>query len=402
MARIIVVGAFAAGIVAGVVPASGQGFVPAIPAELYAPAVVSISADHTTHQGMTTRSGVGFFIGPGKFVTTRGLLYGSKGATLTFDNGTTLPITRVLAEDSAADFVIAAADVPPELRRGLAVSAVGAIAGEDVLIIGPAKKPGDAVPEHELAMVKIGAKSAPPVPVHALTGEVQAALAVGGAPVLNAVGQVVGIVVTRPQTPGVAAIASSRLHDLRETAGLALADWAGGTPLPIPDDAAAAGSHSVETRDDGSILVDKRFLLTGDGSAEKPYAITWDLLLSAMEEYVPKQGRKNLPARITMLAGKHVSITGNVTFPMMVEEPEELLAMMNPWDGCCIGVPPTPYDAVEVHLAQPIKGQGRFTNYGTLTGKLRVEPQLVGNWLVGLYVLDAAKLTPASFGGFSP
>lgn len=400
MARITIVGAFAAGIVAAVAPAPGQGLVPAIPAELYAPAVVAISADHTTHQGMTTRAGVGFFIGPGKFVTTRGLLYGSKGATLTFDNGTTLPITRVLAEDSAAGFVIAAADVPPELRRGLAVSAVGAIAGEDVLVIGPAKKPGDAVPEHELAMVKIGEKSAPPVPVHALTGEVAASFV--GAPVLNAVGQVVGVVVQRAGPGGVAAVASSRLHDLRETAGLALADWAGGTPLPIPDDAAAGASHSVETRDDGSILVDKRFLLTGDGSAEKPYAITWDLLLSAMEEYVPKQGRKNLPARITMLAGKHVTITGNVTFPMMVEEPEELLAMMNPWDGCYIGVPPTPYDAVEVHLAQPIKGQGRFTNYGTLSGKLRVEPQLVGNWLVGLYVLDSAKLTPASFGGFSP
>lgn len=375
-------------------PASGP-----VAAELYAPAVVAVAAEHAGHAGNTTRVGAGFFIGPGKVVTTRELLFGARGADLTFDNGTKLPITRVIAEDASADLVIASADVPPNLRRGLAVSAVGAIPGEEVVVIGPAKQPGAGVPEHETVVVRMTERAEASVPFHRLGGGVSASLA--GAPVLNAVGQVVGVVVTRPELGGAAAVASSRLHEMRETSGVGFADWARGTSLPAPEGAAAA-PHTVEQRDDGSLLVDKRFLLTGDGTPEKPYKITWDLLLSAMEEYVPKQGRKELPARITMLAGRHVEITGNIAFPLMVEEPDELLAMMNPWDGCCIGVPPTPYDALEVHLAQPIRGRDRFATYGTVSGRLRVEPQLVGNWLVGLYVMDGAKLTPGSFGGFSP
>jgi hypothetical protein len=65
-------------------------------------------------------------------------------------------------------------------------------------------------------------------------------------------------------------------------------------------------------------------------------------------------------------------------------------------------VPPTPYDAIEVQLGTPVTGQSRFATYGSIVGKLRVEPQLVGSWLVGLYVIDAAKLTPRAFGGFAP
>ncbi len=371
--------------------------------DLYAPGVALVRAEHQTHTGAVTRTGPGFFIGPGKFVSTRSLLFDCSSAAIVLDGGQTLPVTKIIAEDLAAGLVIALAEVPPELRRGLALSPVNPIVGEEALVIGPATKPGEPLPEHTVAVVTVGERLAGGPGLFALRGDVPAALA--GSPVLSATGQVVGVVADAPTADGgaPAAVPAGRLVELRETPGLALAEWAGGARLPTSaDDGAEAKPHSVEQRPDGSVLVDKRFLLTGEGTREKPYKVTWDLLLSAMEDYVPKQGRKKLPERITMLAGKYIEITGNVAFPMMVDQPEELLSMMNPWDGCCIGVPPTPYDAVEVHLAEPVVGQGRFATFGTVAGKLRVDPQLVGNWLVGLYVMDDARLTPAAFGGFAP
>lgn len=182
-----------------------------------------------------------------------------------------------------------------------------------------------------------------------------------------------------------------------------------GDPATKDDTAApAAGFQTsptpadIQTKDDGSLLIDKRFVVKGKGTREEPYKVTWDLLVSAQEDFQPKQGRKNLPQRVMMLDGKHVEISGNIAFPMMAQEPRELLAMLNPWDGCCIGIPPTPYDAVEVSLKSTVTGDARFTTFGSVKGVLKVDPHMVGNWLVGLYVMKDGELTPKSFGGFAP
>jgi hypothetical protein len=163
-----------------------------------------------------------------------------------------------------------------------------------------------------------------------------------------------------------------------------------------------AAPHTVVNNADGSIRVDDRFNLTGEGTKDKPYVLTWELLVSAAEEYSPREGRTELPERVKMFHGKHVEITGNVAFPLMVEEPRELLSMLNQWDGCCIGVPPTPYDAVEVKLKKSVRGPERLTSYGVVRGTLKVEPQLVGKWLVALYAMEEAELIPKGYGGFTP
>lgn len=175
----------------------------------------------------------------------------------------------------------------------------------------------------------------------------------------------------------------------------------GGAPRDETDAGTLKPAEIVE-QEDGSLLVDGRFVVKGEGTPEKPYQVTWDMLVSAGEVYQPRQGRTELPGRITMLAGKHVQITGNIAFPLMAEEAGELLAMLNQWDGCCIGVPPTPYDAIEVQLREPVTGPDRLATYGTVTGRFDVKPHLVGNWLVGLYVMEDATLATKSFGGFSP
>ncbi|QOJ00067.1 MAG: LysM peptidoglycan-binding domain-containing protein [Phycisphaeraceae bacterium] len=153
------------------------------------------------------------------------------------------------------------------------------------------------------------------------------------------------------------------------------------------------GEALVVVKEDGTRLIDGRFTMKGEGTPEKPYEVTWEYLVSAMEVYDPGQGKKKLPGRIAMLDGKRLRITGYVAFPLYVDEPRELLSMLNQWDGCCIGIPPTPYDAIEVHLSRPVPTADRVATYGTVEGTFSVKPYLVGEWLVGLYMMEDAALT---------
>jgi hypothetical protein len=177
-----------------------------------------------------------------------------------------------------------------------------------------------------------------------------------------------------------------RLEEGEETAEEALADGGGSGPND-PDEA------KIVRQDDGSMLVDDRFIVRGAGSKEDPYRVTWEMLVSANETYRPRLGKTELPARIKMLDGKWVKITGYLAFPLAATSIEEALVMLNQWDGCCIGVPPSPYDALETRLSEPLKfDKGHVFQYGTATGMLKIDPYLVNNWLVGLYLLEDAKI----------
>jgi hypothetical protein len=101
-----------------------------------------------------------------------------------------------------------------------------------------------------------------------------------------------------------------------------------------------------------------------------------------------------------MLDGKFVRLSGYVSFPLYIDQPKELLSMLNQWDGCCIGVPPSPYDAVEVKLGAAISKDDRLATFGIVEGKFTIKPYLVGDWLVGLYLMDDATLKTKQFGGF--
>lgn len=155
----------------------------------------------------------------------------------------------------------------------------------------------------------------------------------------------------------------------------------------------------IVKQEDGSLLVDDKFIVKGEGTKEKPYIITWDMLVSTHEEFDPRAKKTTLPGRVMMLADKQVIIEGFVCFPLAIEQPRELLSMLNQWDGCCIGVPPTPYDAVEVRLAQPVVDDGKFATTGAVQGTFKVEPYLVGEWLVGLYLMEDARFMPKILGG---
>ena len=139
--------------------------------------------------------------------------------------------------------------------------------------------------------------------------------------------------------------------------------------------------------------VDGEFTLKGTGTREDPYLPSWDYLFSAGTTYKPRIGKDALPQRIALLDGAWVTISGNTAFPLVVGVSSEMLVMLNQWDGCCIGVPPTPFDAIEVRLQKAVKtGPKHSFNYGTVSGRMKVDPYLIEDWLVGLYILEEADL----------
>ncbi|MBN8598589.1 MAG: DUF3299 domain-containing protein [Planctomycetes bacterium] len=150
---------------------------------------------------------------------------------------------------------------------------------------------------------------------------------------------------------------------------------------------------------DGTLIVDERFPMKGKGTLEDPFIVSWDQLTAASEVYDPRKGQKKIPDFVQVLDGQYVSVTGYVAFPIYVKEPKEMLSMLNQWDGCCIGTPPTPYDAIEVHLKDVATKEQKMATFGTVAGRLSVKPYLVGDWLVGLYVMDSAVVSKPKQGG---
>jgi len=155
----------------------------------------------------------------------------------------------------------------------------------------------------------------------------------------------------------------------------------------------AAGA--VVKRDDGSYLVDGQHVITGSGTRSNPYTTSWELLVGVEQSFNPRAGRDELPAWTGILDGSWVRLEGYLLLPVMSQNVTELLLMRNQWDGCCIGVPPTAYDAVEVKLAERDKLSRLSVNHGTILGKFKVDPYLSGKWLIGLYLLEEARLESA-------
>jgi len=153
----------------------------------------------------------------------------------------------------------------------------------------------------------------------------------------------------------------------------------------------------IERLDDRTVRLDDRFTVRGSGTDRDPYLITWELLASAAESVDAAAGRFVIPGRIADLRGAWVRISGYWAPPVQAFEARELMVMLNKWDGCCIGLPPTPFDSIEATLAapMPVKGEHLF-RFGTITGRLEVEPFVAGSFLLGLYRLQEAVMESSS------
>jgi len=215
--------------------------------------------------------------------------------------------------------------------------------------------------------------------------------------------------VTPPTAPAVAPVASDPARELvqdlltprAEAAGTAASDL----PLPTPDGERIEDGmdrvlpNATVTRGtllraaDGTVVADSKFVLRGKGTEDDPIVVPWELLTSAMDTYQPRAGLKEIPQRIAFLDGKRIRVDGYLAFPLIAQQTSQLLVTFNQWDGCCIGVPPTAFDALEVTLASSIPVNRRHgLLFGSVTGIFKVEPLLSGSYLIGMYLLDDASI----------
>jgi len=130
--------------------------------------------------------------------------------------------------------------------------------------------------------------------------------------------------------------------------------------------------------------------VSGSGAQANPFVLDWVTLRSIEQVYNPKKGKTELPGWLDLLHEKHVVIVGNTLVPVIATTTKELLVMQNPWDGCCIGIPPSPYDAIEVTLDHDVDFGSSSVGYGTVRGVFILDPYVVDGWVLGMYIIEDA------------
>jgi len=100
---------------------------------------------------------------------------------------------------------------------------------------------------------------------------------------------------------------------------------------------------------------------------------------------------------IQALHGRWVTLTGHLWVPYPTGgDVRDFIVAKNPWDGCCLGVPPTAFDSVEVRLREGAALANPMAEFATVSGRFVVDRREQLGEIVGLYrILDAVPGTVA-------
>jgi hypothetical protein len=131
----------------------------------------------------------------------------------------------------------------------------------------------------------------------------------------------------------------------------------------------------------------------GAGTERQPFRVSWELLGQA-DGHVRGDGTlEAMPRAIELLNGTWIELSGYYAPAVIAPSTDELVFMLNRWDGCCIGLPPTPYDSALVKTRAPVDFalQHQF-RFGTLRGRLVMEPFALGGLVLGVYRIEDAEL----------
>ena len=233
-------------------------------------------------------------------------------------------------------------------------------------------------PHNERAPKQDGAATTQTLVCPMPPAEVEVAPAQAAAPTAN----------TEPSAPST----PSALNDIL---GGAIAPRTNGAPVTPT---VTVGERATVVRiDDQTVRIDGKYTVRGKGTESDPFQITWEMLASASAGVDAAAGKYVLPGRIADLRGAWVRISGYWAPPLQVFEAKEAMVMLNKWDGCCIGLPPTPFDSIEAAFAAPIAVKGMHVyRYGTIKGRMQVEPIAAGSFLLGFYRLEDAVMESSS------
>lgn len=192
-----------------------------------------------------------------------------------------------------------------------------------------------------------------------------------------------------PKSDG--SVASASLPDFGLLGESGLANNSTDTPKRTLRVDTRTPSEIVRRIDERTLELDGRYRVTGNGSASDPYVISWELLTSASEFIDLSQNARTAPPWVRLLDGTYVQISGYYSTAVRVSVAKNLLLTLNRWDGCCIGVPPTPFDAIDITMRDPLAMGGlHLIRFGTFRGQLRVEPVEAATYLLSFYRLEDA------------
>lgn len=154
-----------------------------------------------------------------------------------------------------------------------------------------------------------------------------------------------------------------------------------------PPAASAAPAPSVPSAPSAAVMP------PGAGTERQPFRVSWELLGQASGHVRGDGTFDAMPRTLELLGGTWIELSGYYAPAIIAPSTDELVLMLNRWDGCCIGLPPTPYDSALVKTRTPIdfslQHQIRF---GTLRGRLVLEPFAIGGLVLGLYRIEDAEL----------
>lgn len=174
-----------------------------------APSVVSVVPYDADYNTLT--EGTGFFVAEGRIVTSRHLFHGARTARVVRSDGSVHDVLGILAEDPAADIVMAAVDIRDGLAPPLAFSSASPRRGEALAVVGGRLAEG----AEGLAGEAVGERLLPVLgKVLRVTCPLRPGLS--GAPVVGMDGEVAGMAVVRSLPKGSLAfvVPAARVDDL--------------------------------------------------------------------------------------------------------------------------------------------------------------------------------------------
>ena len=158
-------------------------------------------------------------------------------------------------------------------------------------------------------------------------------------------------------------------------------------------DSMASASHAATPRDASTPPPSAASMPPGAGTERQPFRVSWELLGRASGHVRGDGTLDAMPRTLELLGGTWIELSGYYAPAIIEPSTDELVFMLNRWDGCCIGLPPTPFDSAMVKTRAPIdfslQHQIRF---GTLRGRLVLEPFALGGLVLGLYRIEDAEL----------
>ena len=164
-------------------------------------------------------------------------------------------------------------------------------------------------------------------------------------------------------------------------------------PKPALLTDARSPNDVIRRLDERTLELDGRFRVIGNGRADDPYRISWELLTSANAYIDPAAKAQTPPPWVRALDGTYIEISGYYSTAVRITAARNLLLTLNRWDGCCIGLPPTPFDAIDMDMREPVMMQGlHLFRFATFRGRLVVSPFETGGFLLGLYKLEDTTL----------